>query len=117
MHAPLRHLWIDGVEHTVPHPVWAHMQTMMDTTRHLAKRIKELPLKDRLRLDLDRAEETGRWNPEAKRAVIVLVWLGDLDREETLAKYEISDEEMGRWELAFAERGMDGLKVGLIQAA
>ena len=58
---------------------------------------------------------TTRWVARRKEAVVRGVQSGLIDRDEAIARYDLSDEELHGWEQAMAEHGTNGLKTTLIQ--
>jgi hypothetical protein len=51
-----------------------------------------------------------RWGVAQKAAVIMSIQSGALSREEALARYMLSHEELAGWERAFAGKGVFGLQ-------
>ncbi len=58
---------------------------------------------------------TTRWVARRKESVVRGVQAGLIDREEAIARYDLSDEEFAGWERGMAEHGTNGLKTTLIQ--
>ena len=59
--------------------------------------------------------ETKRWTSRRKAAILIAVRAGILTREEACQRYLISQEELVRWEVAFARAGIPGLRVTTLQ--
>jgi hypothetical protein len=56
------------------------------------------------------APGTLRWGAAQKAAVIISIQSGVLSREEALARYMLSREELASWEQAFDRKGVFGLQ-------
>ncbi len=52
----------------------------------------------------------GRWGVRAKAAVILAIRIGELSVSEVSARYQLSPEELTRWEEAFDREGLAGLQ-------
>lgn len=66
------------------------------------------------RADLPRPE-TKRWVASRKAAVVKAVRHGLLEREDALATYELSEEELDAWHAAVEEHGESALKTTALQ--
>ncbi len=58
---------------------------------------------------------TSRWVARRKEAVVRGLQSGLIDREEALARYALSDEELDSWERSMDAYGTNGLKTTLLQ--
>lgn len=58
---------------------------------------------------------TTRWVARRKEAVVRGVQAGLLSREDAIARYELSSEELEGWERAVDSHGTNGLKTTLLQ--
>lgn len=58
---------------------------------------------------------TTRWVARRKEAVVRGVRAGLIGREEAIATYELSEEELDGWEQAMEAFGTNGLKTTLVQ--
>ena len=51
-----------------------------------------------------------RWSAREKAAVVLAVQSGTLARSEAYDRYMLSEEELSRWEEAFGQDGVAGLR-------
>ncbi|CTQ32988.1 CtrA inhibitor SciP [Jannaschia rubra] len=58
---------------------------------------------------------TTRWVARRKEAVVRGIQAGLITREEAIARYDLSDEELAGWESAMSAHGTNGLKTTLTQ--
>ncbi|CTQ50592.1 CtrA inhibitor SciP [Jannaschia donghaensis] len=58
---------------------------------------------------------TTRWVARRKQAVVRGVQAGLITREDAIARYDLSDEELAGWEEAMVAHGTNGLKTTLLQ--
>lgn len=56
-----------------------------------------------------------RWVARRKATVVLAVRHGLLTREEALSRYELSEEELSRWEQMLERHGKAALRVAAIQ--
>ena len=53
---------------------------------------------------------TKRWTARRKAEVLAAVWSGKITMEETMRRYQLTEEEFLVWQRAFEARGLAGLK-------
>ena len=59
------------------------------------------------------AADTKRWSPRRKAAIVIAIRNGNIARTEACTRYALSEEELAGWEIAFARRGIPGLRSGV----
>lgn len=59
--------------------------------------------------------DTKRWVANRKAAVVKAVACGLISRDEALARYELSEEELASWETAVRKHGKSALKATALQ--
>lgn len=59
--------------------------------------------------------DTRRWVASRKAAVVKAVEFGLITRDQALAKYQLSDEELDAWIEAVERHGEDALKATLVK--
>jgi hypothetical protein len=59
------------------------------------------------------AANTKRWSSRRKAAVVIAIRSGNIARMEARTRYALSEEELAGWEIAFARRGILGLRSGV----
>lgn len=122
-----RELWIDGTIHIVTHPVWAHVQFLSDLNSNLAARCAALAADVRNAVSPSASKAAAaetfddtppqRWTPAIKEAVINRAKISDEERARVIRAFELTEEELSGWITAYAEHGLDGLKVRSMQVA
>jgi len=58
---------------------------------------------------------TTRWVASRKKALVLAVIHGLMDRKDAIDIYELSEEELSEWERAVKAHGQDGLRATALQ--
>ena len=56
-----------------------------------------------------------RWTPRIKQTIVLAVGVGKISREEALRLYQMSEEELARWQELNSSQGRRGLRASYIQ--